>query len=720
MKKIYFMLGAALFAAACTAEMTDTVAEDQFDGLQEYVFNAGYDATKTTFDGTDFLWTPGDRISVFDSALKNRRFETSDNTVSASFTGRAKQSSCFYAFYPYDASLVMSEAGVLKAAVPTRQSAKANTIVDGMNISMGRLSLQGTSGPDAGTFLMKNVGGYVKIVLGESSTPITSMRISAKGREGISGDVKVDYTGENPVTVPDGASPVIGLVPDGGSFGAGTYYAVANPIALSEGLMLKLVRNDYRKAEISLNSAAIVRNSAKGTTFNIQTPDQLDWVLPDAYKLQVNFVNRDDLSLNQPFDETVPTKSPSTDLVRLECHLKDSGEEFVLCSTNLGINTSMGLRLDKDGYVTLPAIPGKRLSKLTLTYGTDSPKQGHEVAVTPDEDNAQPVAGGESKILGPDAVGKVYSWEFSDTEENTSYRVVSKNSEKNLRIRFLDLEYLGFDDPSVSSVNLTGASIKDNAIKVSGLLNVLFPESGYFSWGVEYREESIAEWTKGPSGNGTEFDVTIDNIDASKIWYVRAYGRVDAEDKVYSSERKLEFKEPIVIKLFFSKVEYNGTASGGYWLFTGDRNGYEYPTGTVKRNSKPDEYSYYANPEDTDPLLTGIIIYDNNASKGYSFPGAYMQQYGGYIKIPGKRDYRVNKVVCTIHASAGSGKNVTVTSEKAETKSQYKLGVTPDYSMTGSAQEELTVNCDGAPDEGIKLWPSVALYWDAIEITYAP
>lgn len=727
MKKIYFMLSAALLSAACAKE-TDTARETVEEGLVDYVFSACGDDSKTTFNGTDFIWTPGDRISVFDSSLKNRRFETSDNTAKATFTGRAKPSSAFYAFYPYDASLVMSEPGILNVNIPSRQTVPANSIADGMNLCVGKMVSDSPIAIDGASFLMKNVCGYVRINLGQSSVPLIGMKITAPGGEGISGGVTLDYTGDVPVTTPDETVPVVGLVPEDESFQSGTYYAVVNPVSLSKGLNLKLMRKDYRTVEIPIDCSSIVRNSARATTFDIPSPDELKWVEPAKYELHVEFVDttKTNLQLKQPFEEPMPAVgNPPSDLVEAAFHLPVTGEEFFFSSKMLNINSSSGLRLEPGAYILLPAIPGKSLSKVSITYGLNSPTKSHSICITPDEDNAEPIPGGETQTLGPNAVGTVYTWNLQYAAEGVGYRIANKSIMNEFRARFIDLEYIGLDNPAVKSVSLTSTSLEKGKIHVSGNLNVQFPESGYFSWGLEYREEGISEWRKGPSGTGTTFDATIDNIDESKVWCVRAYGRADADENVYSAERKIVYLKPIVItinKFGYGKkgVEYNGTETGGHFLLTSDRTGYTFPIDKASaRINKSDEYSYYAESTDTEPLMTGIVFFAPSGSNGYYISGEYAMMYSGYIQIPGRRDYRITKVVCTVHAGGAVGKNIVATTTDATSSSRNVIGQSPNYSVANQ-KEALPINCDGKTGEGVRVWGKSAMYWDAVEVTYAP
>ena len=723
MKKIYILLSVALIAAACAKETV--LSEMPEENLVEYTFSAGPDGSKTTFNGSDFIWTPGDRISVFDVALKNRRFETSDSGVRATFVGRAKESTSFYAFYPYDPTLKMVDAGIVDAVIPSSQKVTAGTIADGVNLSMGKLSSSDPAGLSGKSFLMKNVGGYIKIVLGESATPISQMTIQSGGGEAISGGVKVDYNGENPVASSLGGMPLIGLSSVDTTFKAGTYYAVAAPVKLSRGLKLSLTRADDYTAEVPFDDCgAIVRNSAKSSTLTLADPDKLDWKSPKTDTLHVAFVDytASNLKYLQPFEEELPaTSSPSSSLSADPYHLKDTGEEFYISTTKLSVNSGTGLRLENGGYITLPAIVGKRLIGVILEYGSGSTTSPNRIRITYDEDGAEAVPGGEMKTLGPNAQGTVYSWDLTETVANMKYRIVSSDS--NMRIRSLDLVYIGRNVASVASASITDAKLGEGEITVSGKLKAVHPEEGIITWGVEYREEIDTEWTAGPTGAGTEFSATITGIDNTKTWYVRVFGCADAGLNVYSDERRLRITTPVSFTMDkFTMKEYDGTATGGYWLYIGDRTGYAYPydkTTGDSRRSKEDFYAYYASPTDTEPLLSGIGVY-GSAKNGYFIATNKLMQYGGYFIFPGKPGHYISKVIITVSASTGGDtKRIYVCEAGAKTKDDKKLGESAAYSGTSTPQG-LEVNCVAPMGEAVKVFSPAAFNVLGLEVAYSP
>lgn len=726
MKKIYFMLAAAVLTAACAKEIETVQPEETGEGLVDYTFAAGQDASKTTFNGTDFVWTPGDRISVFDSSLKNRRFETQDSGVSGTFVGRAKESSTFYAIYPYDAAMQMTEAGIVKVNIPSSQTVSAGTITDGVNLSMGKIVNADPASISGKSFLMRNIGGYIKFNLGQSANPITQVNVVAPGGETISGDVKVDYTGELPVTTASGGAPVIGLTSTEGNFKAGTYFAVVNPVALSSGLKLTLVRGDDYSAEIPIDCAAIVRNSAKATTFDIADPDNLEWRAPERDVLHVAFIDptTENLKFYQPFEEALPaTGTPDSKLQQGYYHLKETGEEFFISTTCLTINSGSGIRLDKDGYITLPAIPGKKLEKITVTYGQDKQKSAQ---ITLDEDGAPAVAGGEEIVFPANAKGTAFSWTLAGSLPDTKYRIVA-TKDGDCRFQYIDLEYVGRNKALVSSVDIKEAKIANNTITVSAALKTVHPESGFISWGVEYREENETEWTVAQTGTGTDISVTIENVSDKKVWYVRVYGRADAGENVYSEEIRLEYKEPVVVTINkFSNKQYNGTDAGGYWKYIGTDATYKYPTTKAVRPSVEDSYAYYAAKTDTEPLISGIKM--RGSSNAYYFTNDIILHYGGgYFEFPGKDGYKVAKFSVTIFGST-AGKDIVVTTVETTgiswTSGVYKsvtggklLGKDT-YTSTTKEHVKYTFNISGDAGKGIRLWGGNAFNYEFFEITY--
>ena len=544
MKKTLYILAALAAAVSCAKEASPESIVPEEEGLLEMTFSAA--PTKTTFNGTDFVWTPGDEISVFDCAQRNRRFTTQSDAVSGTFTGRAKDSDVYYALYPYYESNAMTTAGVAAATIPTSQEAMPGTILDSLNISMGRIS-DGSS-----SFLMKNVGGYIKVVLPESEYKIASIGITAPGADALSGKVNVDYTGAEPVATPAAPSPAISLIPRGSdTFAAGTYYAVAVPGTITGGLDLSLTRDDDFSTIVSFPVTKIARNSALESTL---TPDLSTcvWEEPAYNGLSVSFLNG--TAVNQPFTEALPSSGTLVkDFVEYVCHLPETGEEFIFGSKNLNINSTTGLRMEEGGYVVFPAIPGKRLTKVTMEYGLSSATVTNYASICTDLTGSTTVKGGEKLIFTTSSQGQTYEWNLKGTTTGTTYALCVNEGSSNFRIRNFSLQYTGRDVALVKRVGVSSAERTEEGILVKGEVTADNPEKGLISWGAEYREEGQEEWTGFGTGTGLEIEALIAGADPDKTYYVRLYARADAMDPVYSAEKKIR-KNPVPFEATFDYV----------------------------------------------------------------------------------------------------------------------------------------------------------------------
>ena len=157
MKKTFILSGIlvciAMLQTSCVRETPELDGESS---LVEISLRAGSgSASKSGFDGTDVVWRSGDMISVFDSALKNRKFSTEDSGKSADFTGRALESETYYALYPYLSSNEMTSPGKISVEFPSRQRVTPRNWADSVNLSIGK-----TAAPLYGsTMIMKNLGG---------------------------------------------------------------------------------------------------------------------------------------------------------------------------------------------------------------------------------------------------------------------------------------------------------------------------------------------------------------------------------------------------------------------------------------------------------------------------------------------------------------------------------------------------------------------------------
>lgn len=553
----------AILLASCVRENTETASEAP---LVEMSFNAGCaGGARSGFDGTDVVWRSGDMLSVFDASNKNRPFVTSDSGVSAQFSGRAIESGEYYALYPYLESNSMSAPGKVRVNFVSNQRVVPGSWADSVNLSMGK-----TPAPLYGSSLsMKNLGGYVQIDLGESEYDIVAMTLSAGAGEALTGPADVDYTGDAPVSVPaSGASSSITLVPESGHFIPGTYYAVACPNSLADGLNLSLRRADNYLGVMHHASTSIPRNSFHGNVISVD-PSQIEWQDPIRDTINVDFAVYEEatqkMKVNQPFTETLPSSTTvSSEKTDHTYYLKNSGYPFRISASYLSNDASYGLRMGGDGdYITLPAIPGKRLQQVKMVFGLNSNTAVFTAAIHPDSDGAAPVAGGERVNINYMSQGKEFTWNLTNSAEGAAHRLVRGAGATTFRMFSLSLIYIGRDVPQIMSVAIKGASLEEDTASISAEVTALHQDAGTIFWGTEYRLKNSSLWNAGPSGTGTQVNATIEGLEEDAEYSVRVWARADSYPPVYSEEAAIGGQPPV---LNISLLPFNS----GTWKWAGE------------------------------------------------------------------------------------------------------------------------------------------------------
>ena len=647
MKKTFILSGIlvciAMLQTSCVRETPELDGESS---LVEISLRAGSgSASKSGFDGTDVVWRSGDMISVFDSALKNRKFSTEDSGKSADFTGRALESETYYALYPYLSSNEMTSPGKISVEFPSRQRVTPRNWADSVNLSIGK-----TAAPLYGsTMIMKNLGGYIEIALGESDSKIVALTVSSGAGENISGPASVDYTGEEPEVSPSaGGSTAITLIPEGESFSADSYFAVACPTTLSDGLNLSLRREDDYFGTIHHSAEQIKRNSFKGTVISVDL-SQIEWKEPVKDTLKVEFVryneSKDNYPIFQPFTENLPANltSPSADRVEQMYYLKENGYPFFFSATYFTTNPNYGVRLGSAGdYILLPAMPGKRLESVSMVFGLNADIE-YKAGIYTDSVNPVPVPGGEELSIGTEAQLKTFTWNLTESAEGTAYRLRRGEGNTHFRIFSLTLVYSGHDVAEVRSATINEAAIEDGTLSVDADITALHEEAGTISWGVEYRLEGATVWTAGPVGTGTKVQAAVEGLEDA-VYFVRVWARADSYPPVYSEEYRIVLRA----KLEISLLPFNAER----WTWAGEGT-VTFPTEENKKTTPNVELGI-------DPWILsgryslGFCRYDLVTKSAHAFD--YWSDVDGYINVstssiimlPGVKNYRLTKITITV------------------------------------------------------------------------
>ena len=235
MKKIFFLLSAAMMMASCVDQLAIDSPKGEMDGNSvAMVFKASPEQTadtRTSLSGDVVLWTAADQISVF-AGGENTLFELKEVAAdgTGTFEGTAPAADTYYALYPYSASASITEAGVISTTLPANQKGVAGTFDNGVNISVAKV--------DAGSFTMRNVCGLVKFEI--VRTDITAVSLFGNGHEYLAGDVDITLAedGTPSYVVKNGAKYVTLTPKEGEVFVPGTYYFTVLPQTLKGGMSL--------------------------------------------------------------------------------------------------------------------------------------------------------------------------------------------------------------------------------------------------------------------------------------------------------------------------------------------------------------------------------------------------------------------------------------------------------------------------------------------------
>lgn len=206
------------------------------DGL--VTFNATYERapqTKTVLEGLTPMWTPEDKITVYDGV--NNEFvntEKSKTTASTSFKGKleGKGRKYYLAAYPYNPDLTFSffNKSIYDLYMPVEQVAVENTYDPAAALAYAFTENYELS--------FKNAGSLIKFKI--ISEGVTSVTLRPNGEEIIAGKFNLTY-GENPVYTITKGEKEIKLV---GDFKKDAiYYIVTLPVTLTDGLTVLLNEN---------------------------------------------------------------------------------------------------------------------------------------------------------------------------------------------------------------------------------------------------------------------------------------------------------------------------------------------------------------------------------------------------------------------------------------------------------------------------------------------
>ena len=251
--KSIIMISAAIAAVSCAKEINpDVVIENESVSLQTMTFSAVAEEdiqSKAALEGRSIVWKSGDAISVFDGT-GNRKFETSDSGVSASFTGEADaNANGYYAMYPYQEGATfhkeetqlnssVTTANYISATVPSVQTATAGSFDPDAFFAVAK--------PDeSGTFCFQNLLGLIQFRLADAAN-VTSVTISGNNSESLTGDIHAYFNDKGSATNTYGATTSKTVTLKGEFIADTDYYVTVRSCSFEKGITLSV---EYKNGE---------------------------------------------------------------------------------------------------------------------------------------------------------------------------------------------------------------------------------------------------------------------------------------------------------------------------------------------------------------------------------------------------------------------------------------------------------------------------------------
>ena len=421
MKKILFALF-TLSALSCVKEQPMNNPQDMAADVRQVVLCASNEAqTKTYFnkDNGTITWnTTEDPLAIFDGALqKFTCSEVSEDKTLAYFTGSADVAkTSWIAVHPYShASVVNSE---LVVKIPSFQTARAKGgIQQGENTSAAIVSV--VNGEPQG-FTMMNVGGLLKFTVSE--TGIKTITFSTIGGEPLTGNVRLSFEGGKPkATVLDGETFVTLKAADMTSgFAAGDYFACVLPVNLSQGIRIDMEKIDGKTASVAAKTPAEVLRSGDLEFAGVDTG--ASWYMPELSTIELDFPQGSWPFTQQYYpstSEAAAWKKTEDEKEKLMTLRADNSILFYMsCSDFCSAGGANGLRFGKAAgdYMLFPAIPGKSLKKVAVTFLKDDIMK----AAIRTRSGCADVIGGTA--AGNQDAGATFEYNLTGTARNMQYR----------------------------------------------------------------------------------------------------------------------------------------------------------------------------------------------------------------------------------------------------------------------------------------------------------
>ena len=201
-------------------------------------------------NGTSVNWIAGDQVAVADGSGYFYKFASLENGANVTFRYQSdgaelcmfnKSADAYLMTYPWAPSLAIDVAeGVVTSSLPAVQNAVKGNFE-------GTYAVAVASGSDIeAPFAFKCAVSMLKIEIREDlNCKIAELVVKGNGEEELAGDLKISSTeGGLVTTLGNRKYREVRLVPETGTFEAGTYYVAIAPVTVSRGIRVVAVSKD--------------------------------------------------------------------------------------------------------------------------------------------------------------------------------------------------------------------------------------------------------------------------------------------------------------------------------------------------------------------------------------------------------------------------------------------------------------------------------------------
>ena len=231
-------------------EIVDPAADDT-DALSFKALGSQVESKVSLMEnGTSVHWTEGDLVAVADGSGYFYKFASLENGANVTFRYQSdgaelcmfnKSADAYLMTYPWAPSLAIDVAeGVVTSSLPAVQNAVKGNFE-------GAYAVAVASGSDIeAPFAFKCAVSMLKIEIPEAlNCKIAELVVKGNGEEELAGDLKISSTeGGLVTTLGNRKYREVRLVPETGTFEAGTYYVAIAPVTVSRGIRVVAVSKD--------------------------------------------------------------------------------------------------------------------------------------------------------------------------------------------------------------------------------------------------------------------------------------------------------------------------------------------------------------------------------------------------------------------------------------------------------------------------------------------